>query len=136
MANSLTNKGQEYALFGTVAPNGGLVNMITAIRLYAVGSVPVKNGSGFVEVANGNGYVAGGYAVARPNWALFLLGADQAVRLNDILVTAVGGSISNILGAYAVDAGGNALAWWERASGVTLVPGDTLLLDDLTLLSF
>lgn len=135
MANSVTNLGQEYALYGTVAPNGSLANLITAIKLYAVGSTPNKNGSGFTEVAIGNGYSAGGFPVTRADWSLIFIGPDRAIRLGDILVTAVGGSIPNILGAYAVDAGNNPLVWWERTTGVTLAPGDDLVLDDLTIRS-
>lgn len=129
----MTNKGQEYALHGTAAPNGGLANLITAIRLFAVGSTPNKNGSGFTQVAALNGYPAGGFAVTRANWTLVLLGLDQAIRLADISVTAVGGSISHIAGAYAVDGAGNVLAWWERSPALTLAPGDSVLLDDLIL---
>lgn len=133
MSNSMTNRGQEYALYGTATPNGGLANLITAIRLYAVGSTPNKNGTGFNQVASGNGYPVGGFAVSRANWTLVLLGLDQAIRLGDISLTAAGGPISNIAGAYAVDGAGNVLCWWERAAGLTLNSGDVVLLDDLTL---
>ena len=132
MANALTNKGQELALMGTATPNGGIANLATAVKLFAAGSTPNKNGTGFNEVASGNGYPVGGFLITRANWVLLLLSGDQAIRLNDILVTAVGGPIANILGAYIVDAGGNVLGWWERATSVTLAPGDDLLLDDLT----
>jgi hypothetical protein len=132
MANNLTNLGQEYCLLGTNTPNGGIANLAAFIRLLAVGSVPDKNGSGFNQVAAGNGYPAGGFAISRPNWTLVLQSGDNLIRLVDILITAAGGSIPNIAGAYIVNAGGLPLGWWER-SALTLASGDSLLLDDLTI---
>ena len=132
MAAKLTNKGQEYLLHGTATPNGGLTNLATAVRLYDNTSVPNKNGSGFVQVASGNGYPVGGTLITRASWALALNLGDQRITLADIVLTASGGNIPNIAGAYFVDAGGLVLAWWERGSSLTLGPGETLTLDDLS----
>jgi len=134
MANSLTNKGEEYALFGDGVSDGSIGRKATNLLLFDSTSVPLKDGTGFVEVANGNGYVAGtGKAVTIANWTFSVVSMNGQIVLDDQVWTASGGNIANILGAYIVDTGGNSLAWWERTSAVTLTPGDSLTADDLTI---
>ena len=133
MANSLTNKGEEYALFGDGAADGSIARLTTAIRLFDNTSVPLKDGTGFAEVANGNGYSTGGIAITVAAWTFSVVSQNGQIVLNDQVWTASGGNILNILGAYLTDTGGNPLAWWERTTAVTLTPGDTLTADDLTI---
>lgn len=133
MAAKLTNKGQEAMLYGTATPNGGLANLAAAIRLYDGTSTPNKNGTGFVQVTAGNGYAAGGTVITRGNWTLALDSGDNKLTLNDIVITASGGNIANVAGAYLVDAANNVLAWWERVAPATLAPGEVLTLDDLAI---
>jgi hypothetical protein len=131
MANSLTNKGEEFALFGDGVSDGGIARKASDVRLFQSSSTPAKDGTGFVEVAAGNGYIAGGQAIVVGNWTFSVPGNDGQIVLVDQVWTASGGSISNIAGAYITD-GTNPLAWWERST-ITLADGDTLTLDDLTI---
>lgn len=134
MANSLTNKGEEYALFGDGVSDGSIGRLATNLLLFDSTSTPAKDGTGFTEVANGNGYVAGtGKAISIANWTFSVVSQNGQIVLDDQTWTASGGNIANILGAYIVDTGSNALAWWERSSAVTLTPGDSLTADDLTI---
>jgi hypothetical protein len=82
-----------------------------------------------VQVAAGNGYPTNGWAITIASWTL--VSSPRSIRLADQLVTAVGGSVAGVAGAWIEDASGNVLVWWER-SAITLSPGDTLPLDDLT----
>jgi hypothetical protein len=133
MANSLTNDGEEFALFGDGVGDGSIARLATAVRLFDSTSTPAKNGTGFVEVANGNGYVTGGQAITVADWTFSVVSMNGQIVLDDFVWTAVGGNISNIKGAYITDASGNELAWWERTTAVTLTPGDSLTVDDLTI---
>lgn len=133
MANSLTNDGEEFALFGDGVGDGSIARLATAVQLFDSTSTPAKNGSGFVEVANGNGYTTGGQAITVADWTFSVVSNNGQIVLDDFVWTAVGGNITNIKGAYIVDTGGNALAWWERTTAVTLTPGDSLTVDDLTI---
>lgn len=133
MANSFTNKGQEYMLKGTSTPNGGIANLGTKIKLYDNTSTPAKDGTGFVEVGNGNGYTTGGIALTTADFTLSLDTGNNKVVIANKVFTASGGSIPNIAGAYLTDAANNPLAWWERTSSITIAAGDTLTLDTLTL---
>jgi hypothetical protein len=128
MANSLTYKGEEHMLIGD-GSDGSIARLATAIKLMKGTSVPRRDGTGFVEVDNGNGYTTGGQAVVIGDWTY-----DQdlsQIVLNDVEWTASGGSIVNIIGAYLTDTGGNVLAWWER-SLTTLAAGEILRLDNLS----
>ena len=131
MANTLTNWGEEVMLIGDGA-DGGIARIASDIRLYLNTSVPAKDGTGFNEIPNGNGYVTGGEAVVLGNWALSLAGdVNQIVLTTDPSWTASGGPISNIAGAYLTD-GTDPMAWWERTA-LTLAIGETLTLDDVTI---
>ena len=131
MANSLTNKGEEYALFGDGSSDGAIARMAAKVKLYASGSTPNKNGTGFTEVSNGNGYTTGGAAITVSNWTYAVVSSNGRITLDDQLWTASGGNIANIAGAFITDAGDNVLAWWERSTATTLTPGDSITLDDL-----
>lgn len=132
MANSLSNKGEEYMLFGDGSSDGAIARLTTAVLLYTSASTPNKDGTGFTEVANGNGYVTGGTARTIANWTFSIVSTRGQVVMADVVYTASGGQILNIAGAYLVDTGANVLAWWERTP-VTLDDTDTLTLDDLTI---
>jgi len=125
MASSLTNLGQTDALYGTATPNGSIANLGTKLKLYDSSSTPAKDGTGFVETANGNGYTTGGLAISRSDWTNALVTGNQQITLGDKVWTATG-SIPNVAGAYLTDASDNVLAWWERGSPVSLVSGDTI----------
>ena len=130
MANSLTLKGQEYMLHGT-SSDGGFSRLATKLKLYTSASTPAKDGTGFTEVANGNGYTTGGIAIVRANWTLELDSGNNRIRLANQVWTASGGSIANIAGVFATDASDNVLAWWERSSPITIASGDTFTADSL-----
>jgi len=135
MANSLTNLGEQYMLMGNLTSSptdGGMARLAAKLKLFdGVSSVPAKDGTGFVEVANGNGYVTGGVAITDSDWTFSVVDDVGQIQLDDQIWTASGGTIPNIGGAYLTDAGDNVLAWWERAT-VTLNAADTLTADDLT----
>ena len=136
MANSLTNLGERTCLMGnhaTLPTDGAIAGIATKVKLYDSTSTPDKDGTGFVEVANGNGYVTGGQAITEADWTYSVVALNGQIVLADKIWTAAGGNITNILGAYLTDAADAVLAWWERPSAVTLSPGDTLTLDDLTI---
>lgn len=126
--------GLQYALKGTGTPNGGIANLATAVKLYASSSTPAKDGTGFTEVSNGNGYTTGGNAITTSNWTFTNDGTNGNLQLADQTWTASGGNIANVLGAYITDTSGNVLAWWPRTAGaVTQSPPDSVILDDLIL---
>lgn len=131
MANSITNKGEEFALFGD-GSTGSIARLATAVKLFTNATTPLKDGSGFTEVTNGNGYTTGGIAITVADWTFSVVGVNGQILLVDKVFTASGGSIVNIAGAYIAETGGDELAWWERTT-ITLSDGDSLTLDDLTI---
>lgn len=137
MANSLTNEGQQIALGkGAIGVVEGIVIAALSIRLFTDATQPLKDGTGFTEVTNGNGYTTGGLAITAANWSASLSGGDAQVVLDTsgpFQWTASGGTIANIKGAYIADTGARELAWWERSSAVTLNSADTITADDLTI---
>jgi len=134
MASSLTFKGEEMMLLGT-GSDGAFARVGTAVRLFVSStSSPSKSGTEgveFIEVANGNGYTTGGNSIVLGDWSY--VDAPSRLTLADQVWTASGGSISDIGGAYIVDASDVVLAWFERSSPLTLDDGDSLTLDDLTI---
>lgn len=130
MANSLTYAGQDAAFYGGVS-DGSFARTATKLKLYASSSTPAKDGTGFTEVSNGNGYVTGGIAITRANWTAETDSLNRRIRLADQTWTASGGSIANIGGAYVTDAADAVLAWWERSTPITIASGDTFTADDL-----
>lgn len=132
MANSITNKGEEYGLVGDGSGDGSIARKAASVRLFQSTSSPNKDGSGFNEVANGNGYTTGGNAITVANWTFSVQATNGQIILDDQVFTAAGGTIPNIAGAYIQDSGSEVLAWWER-SVITLSDGDSLTLDDLTI---
>jgi len=136
MANSLTNLGERSAIMGNAAtgPTDGAIARIAAkVKLYDSTSTPDKDGTGFVEVANGNGYTTGGQAITHADWTYSVVATNGQIVLADKQWTASGGNIANILGAFITDSADAVLGWWERTSPVTLGPGDSITLDDLTI---
>jgi len=127
MANSLTFRGERAMLLGDGA-DGSIARLAIKVRLMKGTSTPRKDGTGFIEVDDGNGYTAGGKTIAPADWTYNE--ALSKIVLADQTWTAVGGTISNIRGAYLTDSTGAVLAWWER-SLLTLAAGDSLTLDDL-----
>lgn len=135
MATNVTHLGQQHALGELV---GGIIIVATKIKLYTGASTPNKDGTGFVEAANGNGYLTGGVAIVTANWLADLFSGNRRVRLkpsgNDVAWVASGGSIVNIAGAMLTNAGNAVLAWWPRVGGaVNIAPGEDVTLVDLTL---
>lgn len=136
MATDVTHRGQQMAL-GSLA-GGGIIIQATRIKLYLSSSTPNKDGTGFNEVANGNGYLTNGLAVVVGDWINDLFTGNRRSRLkpggNDPVWIASGGSILNVAGAYLTDATG-ALAWWPRPGGaINLAPGEDLTLQDIGLI--
>ena len=128
MAANLTNKGQEIAIAGSTAPNGGIANLAVALRLYAGTSAPSKSGAGFNQLVAGNGYPVGGWVISRASWTLTLSSGDRRATLSQISLTA-SGPISLIAGAYMVNAAGEVLGWWETAALYNMFAGDTIRLN-------
>lgn len=129
-----TTFGFSAALKGTGTPNGSIANIATAIKLYTSASSPAKDGTGFTEVANGNGYTTGGIAITTADWGYSFDGTNGNLLLASKTWTASGGNIANVAGAYITDTSGNVLAWWDRASGaVTQSPPDQIIADSLVL---
>lgn len=138
MANNLTNYGQEVALFddqnrpsGTVLNLGGVAQQAKKLKLMLNTAVPAKDGTGFTEVANGNGYTTGGIALTSTNFTLSLDGGNIKVVIDTQTWTAAGGAILNIDGVFLTDGDDNVLAWWERTTATTLADGDDLVADGL-----
>jgi hypothetical protein len=82
------------------------------------------------EIAAGNGYPAGGTAVASSAYSQ-TSGVGKLTG-NDVTFTAAGGAIANF--RYAVlynstPAAGNLIGWWDYGSTVTLNAGESLLVD-------
>ncbi len=67
MANSLTHKGEELALKSPTSV-GSIARIATAVRLFKGDSAPDKDGSGFNEVDDGNGYTTGGQTIDETDW--------------------------------------------------------------------
>lgn len=124
MANNLTHKGQEEAL-------DRIVSIAAAIRLFTDATQPSKDGTGFTEVADGNGYSSGGKSINSSNWTAALVSGNRRITLDDFTWTANNGTIDNIKGAYIVDGNDNPLAWWERSTAITLQAGESITADDL-----
>jgi len=137
MSNSLTNLGQQVALFndqnGANTNTGGIVKVAARLKLYKSTSTPSKAGTGFNEVDNGNGYTTGGIAITTADWTMSVVSGNAQVQLADKTWSAVGGQIANIAGAYITDADGRVIAWWERTTVMTLNDGDATTADDLIL---
>lgn len=131
MASYFTTAGIDACLKGG-ASDGGFARLAARLRLYDSTSTPNINGTGFAEVANGNGYVTGGVAITQAEWTAETSG-NRRIRLADKMWTAAGGSIANVSGAYITDAVGNVLAWFEEASAVTVLNGDTFTVQNLAI---
>jgi len=125
-----TYKGEELEIYGT-ASDGGFSRLATKLKLYKNTSTPAKDGTGFVQVVNGNGYTTGGKTISRANW-LYLSGPSR-ITLDDQVWTAGGGTIPDIAGAYLTNAADEVMAWWARDTVLTLLDGESVTADDLTI---
>lgn len=105
--DTLTNAGEQSSLD---AP--GFRHAAVGLRLYSSASVPVKAGTGIVQVATANGYAP--ITLTTSDWVYSVVSGVGRVTMVDKVWTASGGSIPNVAGAYVVDSSGNVLAWWER----------------------
>lgn len=134
---SLTNYGQDVCLLndinGANTGTGGLAQVGKYLKLYTSASTPAKDGTGFTEEADGNGYTRPGKTVSSSNWTLSLSSGNKQVQLADQVWTADGGPISNIGGVYLTDVNGKVLAWWDRSTPVTINDGDSLAADNLVI---
>jgi hypothetical protein len=129
---TITNKGQEYALLGDGSADGSIARKATHVRLYVTGTVPDKAaGSATWVEASGGGYAAKAISVA--DWTLALEGTNQKITLADQIWVASGGAVANVAGAYITDTGGNVLAWFERATPITIISGDQLTVTGIVL---
>lgn len=128
--SGMTYKGEEYMLIGDGSSDGSLARLATKAKLYLSTSTPAKDGTGFNEVANGNGYATGGQAITVANWTYS--SNPSRIVLDDLVWTAAGGQIVDIAGAYLTDASDTVLAWFSRSTPVTLDDGDTITLTSLT----
>lgn len=123
MAAMVTYLGEEYELYGT-AGDGSLARLGTRVKLFSSTSSPAKDGTGFTEVADGNGYTIGGKTISRANWSL--AGPPTKVVLGNQAWTALGGSIANIAGAYLTNTAGDVLAWWALDTPITILEGESV----------
>jgi len=138
MANNTTNLGQRIALGVEAGAGDGIVGIATSLRLYTSSSTPSKDGTGFVEVPDGNGYSTGGIAISESDWVSSLDGGNEQVVLKpggvDPQFQASGGTIANVAGAYIADGSGNVLAWFPRPGGaVSIGAGETITVRDTTI---
>ena len=146
MVNSLTNYGQRIALYqddrsaeghaGSTTNTGGLLKLADRLHLYKTGTTLTKDRAGQTVVeASGATYAAktglAGLEGSGGAWTVQLTSGNLEIQLTDQTWTASGGDIAGILGAYLTDANDNIIAWWERASEVTLNDGDSITADDL-----
>lgn len=83
------------------------------------------------EIAAGNGYTAGGN-VATLTSSAQVAGLYKLVLADPATFLAAGGNIGPF--RYAVlynstTAGGNLIAWWDYGASITLLSGDTFIVD-------
>lgn len=146
MANGQTNR-LRYNLLdvyfrGTAAPSGFFLALCTS------GSPPTDDTNVFgdlVEIADGNGYTAGGYALTPGATDFDVLteddGNDQAyVQIKDVEWLASGGPIPAsgdpvryvvLLGPHATPASREVLDWWDFGGNITAPDGSGILARDL-----
>jgi hypothetical protein len=141
-----TNRGKaklfQYAFQGTASPGTCYVG------LYLSGTAPTADTnvkSDLAEIATGNGYTAGGYALpaGTASWDTITEndGSDLAlIQAKDVAWTATGGNIpaSGSGARYAALADGtisasNVLAFWDLASDRTVSTGQTLTIQNCEL---
>lgn len=149
MANSLTYYGQAVCLFkdirtipnfatGNTTNAGGFAKIAARLRLYLATSNPAKSGGAFTEVTYTNLLQIDGSSpavytsipISETDWTTGYASGNFEIKLTDMGWLATG-VVSNIGGAYITDANGNVMAWFERATPVTLSSGDKIIADDL-----
>jgi hypothetical protein len=101
-----------------------------ALKIMLTATLPVNTNAlkaDITEIAAGNGYTAGGTAVAGVAYSQ-TAGVAKLIG-NAVTFTASGGSITTF--RYAVlynstPAGGNLIAWWDYGASVSLGDGESL----------
>jgi len=138
---NLTFRGQRLMLVGDGDSDGSIARLATHIRLLTSAQTPQKDGSGFVEVADGNGYIQGGREIQVDDWNVLTPADDGTNNVRIVLAstqhvdglvwTADGGTIESVFGMYIVDTDENPLAFWTRESAFDVEAGDTITGDGL-----
>jgi len=158
MASGITNKGKAWILetvFRKQRNASGTLSDVMYIALVTSSNVPNADDTTWAdlnstEIAVGNGYTAGGTALAlgTTDFDTVISDADADtndygyIRLKDISWSASGGSIPDSgTASYAVlmdNAGGAAdntanklIAWWDLGGTRSVSAGQTLSLQDL-----
>lgn len=131
MPNSLTNKGEEYALKGDGSSDGGIARKGASLRLFSSATSPAKDGTGFTEIATGNGYAP--ISVTVSDWSYSVVSVNSRITCANKVWTASGSGIANIAGIFLADSGGLPLAWWERSAPTSLDAGDTVTAQGLVI---
>ena len=150
MANSLTYYGQAVCLFkdirtitnfatGITTDAGGFAKIAARLRLYLATSNPQKSGAGtfnevtyasVLQIDGSNPAVYTSIPISETDWTTGYANGNFEIKLNDMGWLATG-TVANIGGAYITDVDGNVMAWFERATPVTLSSGDKIIADDL-----
>lgn len=143
-----TNRGKKILLEELFRNPAELTNFYVALVTSAAAPTADTNiFSELTEIANGNGYTTGGYALARNSTDIDVLTEDDTsdvayVQVKDVVWTAAGGSLPGAgNGArYAVLLDDNitvgsrqVLAFWDLTSDRVVSSGQTLTLQNLEL---
>lgn len=143
---SLTNYGQQVCLYddtravlggltGSASGAGGIANVTARLELFDSSSTLSKNMTTLtLNTPGGGGYTAFTGLTKGSDWGSpSVPSTDAQVVLNNKTFTASGNPINNIDGAWIADSDSNALAYWERSSPISLVAGDSITADTLTI---
>jgi hypothetical protein len=143
-----TNKGKFRVLNGFFRAQSVPTNLFVALVTSATApAADINTLSQLTEIAEGNGYTAGGYQLNRDTTDFDALTEDDTndqgiLQLKDVFWTADGGTIpaSGDGARYAVLTDDNAtvanrevLAWWDLASDRSVSNGQTLTLQNCEL---
>jgi hypothetical protein len=99
------------------------------LKVALTNTAPVATNTVFaniVEIAAGNGYVAGGAQATLASSAQS--GGLYALKLNNVTFTATGSSIANfryVVLYNATTAGGNLIGWYDYGSQLTVTAGNS-----------
>ncbi len=128
MTASWTYYGFRMALIGN-GTNGGAARIATRARLYLSTSTPnIDETVGVWHEVSGSGYAP--RAITHTDWAY--TSNPSRIVLADI-IWPFAGNVNGIAGAFITDALGKVMAWWDKIPVINMNPGDSVVLDDLTL---